>query len=79
MPYKVRYFWHIIESALSECQMLKMYYKRQGLGTERNETKRNETQETHNFLKRNETEYKFQVHETKRNDIPLKRKRNETQ
>jgi hypothetical protein len=41
-----------------------VFYRSQGLGTKRNGTKR---ETTHNFLKRNETENKFQVHETKRN------------
>jgi hypothetical protein len=39
--------------------------------TKQNETKRSEPQETQNFLKRNETENKFQVHETKRNETIL--------
>jgi hypothetical protein len=34
----------------------------------RNETKRNETQETHNFLKRNETERKINFKFMKRNE-----------
>jgi hypothetical protein len=43
-----------------------------------NETERNETEKTEKILKRNETERKETDKVVKRNEIPVKRKRNGT-